>query len=104
MMRGLLCSLVLLLLAVSSHAAAPADLFAEGNAAYGRGDFKSAVKLYGDYIKTHKDENAFYNLGNAYFRLDDLGRAALAYEQALVLSPGHAEAAANLRFVRQKTG
>jgi tetratricopeptide (TPR) repeat protein len=103
MMRGLLCSLLLLLLAVSSHAAPP-DLFAEANAAYGRADFKKAVNLYGEYLQTHKDENALYNLGNAFFRLGDLGHAALAYEQALVLSPGHAEAAANLRFVRQKSG
>jgi hypothetical protein len=50
------------------------------------------------------DENAWFNLGNACFRLNDLGHAALAYERALVLSPGHPEAAANLRFLRQKAG
>jgi tetratricopeptide (TPR) repeat protein len=101
--RAVLATLLLLLLPLSLHAATP-DLFAEANAAYARADFRAAAKLYSKSLTQRQDENAWYNLGNAYFRLDDLGHAALAYERALVLSPGHPEAAANLRFVRQKSG
>ncbi len=92
-----------LFLALPLHAA-PADLFSEANAAYARADFKTAAKLYQQSLSQRQDENVWYNLGNTYFRLEDFGHAALAYERTLVLSPGHPEAAANLRFVRQKTG
>ena len=102
--RGLLLLLLAILLPVLPAFAAGPDLFAEANAAYGRGDFKTAAKLYNESLGQQQDENAWYNLGNAYFRLDDPGRAALAYERTLVLSPGHPEAASNLRLVRQKTG
>lgn len=95
--------LALLELALPGHADDP-NFFAQANEAYGRGDFKAAASLYNQSLARHPEENAWYNLGNAYFRLEDYGRAALAYERTLILSPGHSEAAANLRFVRQKTG
>jgi tetratricopeptide (TPR) repeat protein len=43
-----------------------------------------------------------YNLGNTYFRLGDPGRAVLHYRRALRLDPRHADAAANLEYVRQR--
>ena len=46
--------------------------------------------------------NLFYNLGGAYYRAGDRGRAILNYQRALLLEPSHAEAAANLGFVSGK--
>src|SRR5437762_3407876 len=43
-----------------------------------------------------------YNLGNAYFRQKDLGRAILNYERALALDQRHPEAQANLRIARDE--
>ncbi|MGE3180451.1 MAG: hypothetical protein AB7N71_02395 [Phycisphaerae bacterium] len=43
-----------------------------------------------------------YNLGNAYFRANDLGRAVLNYRRALENDPNHARARANLDFVRAR--
>jgi len=103
MIRFTFLLLALLGLALPGHADDP-NFFGQANEAYGRGDFKAAVNLYNQSLAKHPEENAWYNLGNAYFRLEDYGRAALAYERTLILSPGHSEAAANLRFVRQKTG
>ena len=44
----------------------------------------------------------FYDLGNAYFRTGDFGRAILNYERALALERHHPEAAANLQIARDE--
>jgi tetratricopeptide (TPR) repeat protein len=88
----------------ASALAAPDESFLRGNDAYTAGDYATAKRLYTESLQRSPDENAWYNLGNACFRLDQPGEAALAYERVLALSPGHAEAVSNLRFVRQKTG
>jgi tetratricopeptide (TPR) repeat protein len=43
-----------------------------------------------------------YNLGNAHYRLGDRGRAVLHYRRALAIDPQHAQARANLDFVRDQ--
>ncbi len=80
------------------------DAFERANQAYAEGDFANAKRIYEAALSPDARANGFYNLGNASFRLGEIGRAALAYERALALSPGLGEAASNLRFVRQKMG
>lgn len=75
--------------------------FARGNALYADGKFADAASAY--ELQVHRGEysaNLFYNLANAYFRRGDRGRAILNYQRALLLEPAHAEAVANLAFVR----
>lgn len=43
-----------------------------------------------------------YNLGNAYFRLNDLGRAILYYRRGLRLEPGNRQLQANLSYARSR--
>src|SRR5919109_3145096 len=44
----------------------------------------------------------YYNLGNAYFRLNDLGRAILHYRRGLRLEPGNRQLQANLSYARSR--
>jgi tetratricopeptide (TPR) repeat protein len=44
----------------------------------------------------------YYNLGNAYFRLNDLGRAILSYRRGLRLEPGNRQLQANLSYARSR--
>src|SRR5688572_1475186 len=81
-----------------------ADAFTKANKAYAAGKFEDARRGYEQILKDRVHPNAYFNQGNALFRLNDPGRAALAYERALLAQPGHPEAAANLKFVRGKTG
>ena len=77
------------------------DDFTRGNALYAEGKFIEAAEAY--ELQAHRGDyhaNLFYNLGDAYFRAGDRGRAILNYQRALLLEPTHAEAAANLAFVR----
>ena len=44
----------------------------------------------------------YYNLGNTYFRLNDLGHAILHYRRGLRLEPGNRQLQANLRYARSR--
>jgi tetratricopeptide (TPR) repeat protein len=96
---------VWLLFAIGSSIASAqtAAQFAKANQEYAAGDFNSAVNDYEELMRGGQDTpNLFYNLGNAYFRKKDFGRAVLNYERALALDPHHPEAQANLRIARDE--
>ncbi len=84
----------------SAEAAAPTQ-FAKANKLYEEGKFEAARAHY-EQIVSSGDYSAdlFYNLGNTNFRLGDVGKAALNFRRAIELEPHHAEAKANLEFVR----
>jgi len=91
------------LLCASILAAEPGAQFAKANQEYAAGDFKAAIDDYEELVRSGRDTpNLFYNLGNAYFRKNDFGRAILSYERALALDPHHPEAEANLRIARDE--
>ena len=91
------------LLCASILAAEPSAQFAKANQEYAAGDFKVAIDDYEELVRSGQDTpNLFYNLGNAYFRKTDFGRAILNYERALALDPHHPEAEANLRIARDE--
>jgi len=79
-----------------------ADDFSAAGEAYVAGDFLKARELFQKQSEAAPGAAVFYNVGNACFRLGEMGPAALAYERALVLRPVYGEAAANLRLVREK--
>src|SRR6266540_3346257 len=60
--------------------------FAKANQDYAQNNFKEAISGYETLVRSGQwSANAFYNLGNAYFREGDFGRAILNYERALAL-------------------
>jgi len=80
------------------------ELFFEANQAYKEGRFQEAVDAYGQLIKSgHSNGHLFYNMGNSYFRLDELGRAILNYERARLLMPRDADLNFNLNYARDQT-
>ena len=89
--------------ALSAFAQADAD-FAKANNEYAQGHFKEAVNGYEALVRTGQwNANLFYDLGNAYFRAGDFGRAILNYERALALDRHHPEAMANLQIARDES-
>ncbi len=79
--------------------------FSKANQQYAQGNFKQAISGYESIVRAGRwSANLFYNLGNAWFRSGDLGRAILNYERALALEPHHPEAAANLQIARDEAG
>src|SRR6266436_538493 len=83
---------------------AQADVeFAKANEEFAQGHFKEAISGYEALVRAEQwSANLFYDLGNAYFRTGDFGRAILNYERALALERHHPEATANLQIARDE--
>ena len=77
---------------------------AKADSAYINNDFANAVYLY-ENILTNQGESAdiYYNLGNSYFKMDNIAKAILNYEKALVLNPGNGDIRFNLELAQSKT-
>lgn len=76
---------------------------AEGDSAYMRNDYASAIQIYEALLKKGEAAEVYYNLGNSYYKADDIAKAILNYERALLLQPGNADVRANLEIARSKT-
>jgi len=76
-------------------------LYNRAGEAYGKEQAEEAVVLYEEILKMGiRDGRVYYNLGNAYFKAGQLGKAILSYERARRLLPRDEDVKANLRFVR----
>jgi tetratricopeptide (TPR) repeat protein len=76
-------------------------LFKKGNESYEAGNFDQAIEEYQKIVNLGiKNSKVFYNLGNAYFRKNQLGKAILNYRKALALEPRDEDSMANLAFAK----
>ena len=77
---------------------------AQADSAYINNDFVSAVYLY-ENILANQGESAdiYYNLGNSYYKMDNIAKAIVNYEKALVLNPGNGDIRFNLELAQSKT-
>jgi len=97
-----LATALVVFLATSPFAQGDVD-FAKANQEFAQGHFKEAITGYEGLVRAGQwSANMFYDLGNAYFRTGDFGRAILNYERALALDRHHPEATANLQIARDE--
>ena len=96
-----LISLTSYLLPLTSHAAPVTK--AQADSAYARENYQQAITDYETLLKGGVSADLYYNLGNAYYRTDNITKAVLNYERALLLSPGDADIRFNLQMARSKT-
>ena len=69
-----------------------------------RGEFAEAAQQYEALVGAgYRDAAIYYNLGNTYLEIGDLGRAVLNYLRAEELSPRDPDVIANLRVARSRT-
>jgi tetratricopeptide (TPR) repeat protein len=79
--------------------------FEAATAAYVQGQYDRAVGEYRALLDEGYASGAlYYNLGNAYVRLDQLGQAIRYYEKARRLRPGDPRLAHNLEQARRRAG
>lgn len=76
---------------------------AEGDSAYMRNDYASAIQIYESLLQQGEAAEVYYNLGNSYYKAGEIAKAILNYERALLLQPGSADIRANLEIARSKT-
>jgi tetratricopeptide (TPR) repeat protein len=78
-------------------------LIAKANDAYAAGMYANAADLYKKVTELGLESpTLYYNLGNAYFKLNDYPDAILWYERAKRLDPGNESVNFNLNVVNSK--
>lgn len=73
-----------------------------GDSAYINHEYAEAINIYEELLKGGTSADIYYNLGNAYFRTDNIAKAIVNYERALLLKPNNADFKANLAIARAK--
>lgn len=77
---------------------------AVADSAYINNDFASAVAIYETILQQDGESaNIYYNLGNSYYKMDNIAKAILNYEKALLLNPGDEDIQFNLQLAQSKT-
>ena len=98
-------SFVWLLLAMICFGGSSAKAVTKNNAdtEYQKGNYQQAIRDYEEILKNGESAEIYFNLGNAYYRTDNITKAVLNYERARLLSPGDDDINFNLQFARSKT-
>lgn len=88
--------------AIADDLAHGQTLFVQGNDAYAAGEFEKAIESY-EAASAHGVSDALYfNLGNAYFKTDQIGPAILNYERALKMNPSDTDINYNLSLANDR--
>lgn len=101
-MKNILLTAILILAGVVSlHG--ESLLIAQADSAYNADNFRQAADTYLNIIQQEgPSAKLYYNLGNSYYRLGEMGNAILSYERALRLDPSDKDARNNLAFVNAR--
>jgi len=90
---------LLLLFQFRVAAGIPSADFEAANRLYEKGDYAGALGAYQKLADTRQTSPALlFNLGNAYFKNGQIGRAIFAYRHAQRLDPRDPDIRANLKF------
>jgi tetratricopeptide (TPR) repeat protein len=83
----------------------PHTTFFHANALYKDGQYGAAANEYEQLLHSGlQSGNLYFNLGNAYFKAGEKGKAILNYERAYRLMPSDPDLDANLAYARSQTG
>ena len=94
---------MLLAMAASAMAGTSHKLMVEGIEAYHAGDYDLAISRFSAIAHGGvANPKLFYNLGNAYYKNNDLGKAILWYERAAAMGANDPELKFNLAYARSR--
>ena len=80
------------------------DLWQRANTAYNSGDYAQAEACYTRILEQGLySASLYYNLANAHFKQNELGKALLYYNRALRLRPNDEDIRHNLEYAKQST-
>lgn len=101
---GLYLLLFLALPVFSYGSDATTALFTKGNQQYAKGQYQQAVQSYKQILNDgYQSATVYFNLGNAYYKLDDIPSAILYFEKAHKLNPGDEDINFNIKLANSKT-
>ncbi|MEE3035520.1 MAG: tetratricopeptide repeat protein [Bacteroidota bacterium] len=80
------------------------EIFQKANDAYNEGLYEEAISLYDQIIeKGQHDSSIYFNLGNSYYKLNNVAQSIYYLEKAKSLSPKDDDILINLAFARNMT-
>jgi hypothetical protein len=81
------------------------ELFRQGNEAFSRGDYASAIRSYEKVTgQWGYSPGILFNLANSYALQGETGKAILNYERALRLQPSDPDIIGNLELIKKESG
>ncbi|MBM3329061.1 MAG: hypothetical protein FJY67_06250 [Calditrichaeota bacterium] len=100
-MRAIL--MMMMMIIGIGYAGTPELLFEAGSRHYLAGEYSEAIAKWSQALEAGVADGALlYNLGNAYFKIDDLGRAILYWERAARMIGEDADLKSNLAIARAR--
>lgn len=94
---------IAIILSFGSLAFAQSNDLKQANELYSKGNFADAAKLYEKVLSSEGvAPELYYNLGNAYYKSNEIGHSILNYERALRLLPTFEDARYNLGIAQLK--
>lgn len=78
-------------------------LYNEANELYKKAEYSAAIEKYEEIVKSgYESGELYFNLGNGYFKMNEIPLAILNYERAKKLLPGDDDTEFNLRLANLK--
>jgi tetratricopeptide (TPR) repeat protein len=79
------------------------EKFNQGKEHYKEANYEAAITVWESILESGEHSAAlYYNLGNAYYRIDQIAPSIYFYEKALQLAPNDSEIKNNLAFAQNK--
>ncbi len=94
--------LIILIICLTNVVSAQIETtFEKANALYNTEEYQEAIALYKSILNQEQESvGVYYNLGNAYYKLSNIGESIYYYEKALTLSPNDEDVKNNLVFAK----
>ena len=96
--------LILSLVASLSFAADLKTEVSSANSLYQHGKYSEAIQVYKTILGQNSESaSIYYNMGDCYFKMGQVGYAVLYFERALKLNPGDDDTKQNLKLAKSRT-
>lgn len=80
------------------------SIIAKANKSYSQGNYQESIELYEQVLEgDYEAPQLYYNLGNSFFKTNNIPAAILNYERAKRLSPNDEDILFNLKLANLKT-
>ena len=95
--------IIYIFLLISIYSKANTPLFNQANEMYSKGEYQQAIDLYKEILsKDLVSAELYYNLGNSYYKIDDLANSIFYFHKSLKIKKDK-KTLKNLKIVQSKT-
>lgn len=100
-MKNMKKFIYLIFLCITPLLAQNSEFFEKGNTAYNEGEYDDAINYYERILEDGQTSaEVYFNLGNAYYKLNNIAPSVYFYEKALQINPNDQDIRNNLEFAR----